>query len=193
MILLGAGLAIVVERGTTDTRSVATADAGDEDVVVPTSIAPTLDEIASSDVTGTWAMRLIVVESTGFFGTKLGKSIEKTYTITSDCSATPCVLELTVSGQTGEYQLRRDGEEYVLSASGPNDCIDIDTSDVHVANGGRATVLGQFRPTAAVLTPRGDWSATVLTGSILTTFDPTNPACDLGSGVQRSALVGTRR
>ena len=72
-------------------------------------------------------MRLAVFESTGFFGTQVGQSVEKTYTIRSDCTVVPCVLKLAVSGTPGEFDLRRQPDEYVLAASGPQDCIDLAT------------------------------------------------------------------
>ena len=100
LILLGAGAATAVERMQADPdRSVEVIDAP------VTTAGPTPAEIASADVAGTWAMKLTVVESTGFFGTQVGNSVDKTYTITSDCSRSPCAYTLVVSGQTGEFGL----------------------------------------------------------------------------------------
>jgi len=196
LILLGAGAATAVERIQADggsEDSAAGADSGGADSGgAPTAQAPTKAEIATADITGTWAMKLIVVESTGFFGTAVGSSVDKTYTITSECSAAPCVLELAVSEQPGKYTLRQEGEDYVLSASGPNDCIDLPTGVVRVPNGGVASVQVHLRPTGATRTPRGDWAATSLTGFVVTTFDTSDPVCVQGSGLQRSTVVGTR-
>ncbi len=192
MILIGAALAITVERHqTTETSSqpagaVTTRAPASNEVATPA-------QIASSDITGAWTMRLAVFESTGFFGTQVGQSVEKTYTIRSDCTIVPCVLKLVVSGTPGEFDLRRQPDEYVLAASGPQDCIDLATGALRVANGGAASVSVHLRPTSATRTPRGGWSATGLSGSVVTTFDTTNPGCPEGSGVQRSTAVGTRQ
>jgi hypothetical protein len=189
LVLLGAGAATAVERIQSNDARVA--DGGADQV--STTAGPTKAEVASSDVTGTWLMNLTVVESTGFFGTRTGNSVDKTYTITSDCSRTPCTLTLAVSGQKGEFALHREGNGYLLNESGPNDCIDLPTGAVQVPNGGVAKVQAELRPSGAARTPRGDWAATGLTGSIVTTFDTTNPGCVLGSGRQRSTVEGTRR
>ncbi len=190
LILLGAGAATAVERIQSDEpRSVAT---GALNVPI-TAAAPTDAELTAADVTGAWDMTLTVVESTGFFGTLVGNSVDKIYTITSDCSAKPCVLMLEVTGQPGKFRLRQDPAGYVLSESGPNDCIDLPTGAVRVPNGGVASVQAHLRPSGATRTPRGDWSATGLTGSIVTTFETSHPGCVQGSGVQRSSVVGTRR
>ncbi|MCA1656907.1 MAG: hypothetical protein LC713_04235, partial [Actinobacteria bacterium] len=190
LILLGAGAATAVERIQSDEpRSVAT---GSSDVPITVAV-PTDAEITAADVTGAWDMTLTVVESTGFFGTRVGNSVEKIYTITSDCSATPCVWMLEVTGQPGKFRLRSDPAGYVLSESGPNDCIDLATGAVRVPNGGVASVQAHLRPSGATRTPRGDWKATGLTGSIVTTFETSHPGCVQGSGVQRSTVVGDRR
>jgi hypothetical protein len=195
MILLGAALAITVERHqTTETSSRPPSPRGS--VTTRGSLAgeiPTPAQTAASDITGAWTMRLAVFESTGFFGTQVGQSVEKTYTIRSDCTTVPCVLKLAVSGTPGEFDLRRQPDEYVLAASGPQDCIELSTGALKVPNGGVASVTVHLRPTSASRTPRGDWSATGLAGSVVTTFDTTNPGCPQGSGVQRSTAVGTRQ
>ncbi len=134
MILLGAGTAVAVDRNQTSderdqvasgtstpgaTSPGASTPGGGSATDAPTTDPPTLAEIASSDVVGSWRMQLAVFESTGFFGTQVGQTVEKVYTIRSDCSSGLCVLKLMVSGTTGEFELRRQGEEYVLSASAP--------------------------------------------------------------------------
>ena len=195
MILIGAALAVTVDRHqTTETSSQPASPRSGGNTTAPlVAEVPTPAQIAASDIVGAWAMRLAVFESTGFFGTQVGQSVEKTYTIRSDCTAAPCVLKLVVSGTPGEFDLRRQPDEYVLTASGPQDCIDLPTGALRVANGGVASVSVHLRPTAASRTPRGDWAATGLSGSVVTTFDTTNPGCPQGSGVQRSTAVGTRQ
>ncbi|HVF14282.1 MAG TPA: hypothetical protein VM942_06750, partial [Acidimicrobiales bacterium] len=190
LILLGAGVAVAVERiQSTDARS----DDARVSGAARTLSGPTPAEIEASDITGTWDMKLVVVESTGFFGTQVGNSVEKIYTVTSDCSARPCSYTLVVTGQPGEFELRQDPDGYVLSESGPNDCIDLPAGTVRVRNGGVASVQAHLRPSGAARTPRGDWAATGLTGSIVTTFDTSHPGCVQGPGVQRSTVTGTRR
>jgi len=193
MILVGVGGAVAVERNrATDSPAAAgTGPSGGRKAQATTS-EPTAAEIAASDIAGEWAMKLVVVQSSGFFGTQVGKSVDKTYTITSDCSVTPCLLELAVSGAPGEFALRRDGDDYVLSETGPQDCIDLATNAVRVPNGGVASVVVHLRPTSADRTPRGSWAASSLTGSVVTTFDTSVAECVQGSGVQRSSAVGTR-
>jgi len=189
MILLGVGATIAVVRNQeADTRSAGSNGAA----TAAEDKGPTTAEIGRSDITGTWAMKLVVAESNGFFGTQVGTAAEKTYTIRSDCTTTPCVLKLVVSGTTGEFALRRDGDNYLLTEAGPQDCIDLATGVVRVPNGGVASVVVNLRPTAAVRTPRGDLAATSLAGSVVTTFDTSNPGCIQGSGVQRSTAVGAR-
>jgi hypothetical protein len=194
MILLGAALAITVERHQTTETSSGPARGGPTVSKGPLGAeVASPAQIAASDITGAWTMRLAVFESTGFFGTQVGQSVEKTYTIRSDCTALPCVLKLVVSGTPGEFDLRRQPDEYVLAASGPQDCIELSTGALKVPNGGVASVSVHLRPTSASRTPRGDWAATGIAGSVVTTFDTTNPGCPQGSGVQRSTAVGTRQ
>ncbi len=194
MILLGAGTAVALERNqASDTQAETAGRGGPTDDGAPKPEAATASQIAGADIIGEWLMTLAVFESTGFFGTQVGQSVEKTYTIRSDCSAAPCVLRLAVSGTTGEYELRKQPQEYLLLATGPQDCIDLPTGAVRVPNGGVASVTVHLRPTTASRTPRGDWMATGLSGSVVTTFDTSNPACVQGSGVQRSTAVGVRQ
>jgi hypothetical protein len=201
MILMGAALAITVERHqTTETSTVSASPriAAGATVTTGTGGPPPAEvatpaDIAGADITGAWTMKLAVFESTGFFGTQVGQSVEKTYTIRSDCTVVPCTLKLVVSGTPGEFDLRRQPDEYILTASGAQDCIDLSTGVVRVPNGGVATVTVHLRPTSASRTPRGDWAATGLSGSVVTTFDTSHPDCVLGSGVQRSTAVGTRQ
>ncbi len=187
MIVLGLGAAVAVIRDRQADRVSANGRAAS-----PSAEGPTTADVAESEITGTWSMKLVVAESTGFFGTQVGAIAQKIYTIRSDCSTTPCVLRLAVSGTVGEFALRREGDNYILSEAGPQDCIDLATGAVRVPNGGVASVVVHLRPTAATLAPRGDWSASSLSASIVTTFDSTNPECIQGSGVQRSTAVGTR-
>jgi hypothetical protein len=189
LLLLGAGAATAVERIQSDDARAADGGGANQ---VSTTAGPTEAEVASSDIAGTWQMNLTVVESTGFFGTRTGNSVDKTYTITSDCSRTPCILTLAVSGQTGVFALHREGGDYILDESGPNDCVDLATGALQVPNGGVAKVQAELRPSGAARTPRGDWAATGLTGSIVTTFDTTNAGCVRGSGRQRSTVEGVR-
>ena len=194
MILIGAGTAVAVDRNAADeVNRTASSGTASEPGSNSTGEVPTPVQIAGSDITGAWTMRLAVFESTGFFGTQVGQTVEKTYTIRSDCSVTPCALKLTVTDPVGEFDLRRQAEEYVVAVSGPQDCIVLSTGVLQVPNAGVASVSVHLRPTSAIRTPRGGWSATGLSGSIVTTFDTSNPGCTQGSGVQRSTAVGTRQ
>ena len=80
-----------------------------------------------------------------------------------------------------------------MAVSGPQDCIVLSTGALQVPLAGVASVSVHLRPTSAIRTPRGGWAATGLSGSIVTTFDTSNPGCTQGSGVQRSTAVGTRQ
>jgi hypothetical protein len=208
VVLIGAGTAVAVDRNQDADESDQTAaafppapgptptpgsTASTRVGTPPTGETPSRADIANSDIVGVWAMRLAVFESTGFFGSQVGQTVEKTYTIKSDCTVAPCQLKLVVSEPTGEFDLRRQGEEYVVSVSGPQDCIVLSTGALQAPNAGVATVSVHLRPTSASRTPRGDWSATGLSGSVVTTFDTTHPDCKQGSGVQRSSAVGTRK
>ncbi len=186
LILLGVGIAVAVDRNQSTDTTTEAADPRGPGVTradgSPTGAAPSPAEIAGSDVAGAWRMRLAVFESTGFFGDQIGQSVEKTYTIRSDCVSTPCVLRMAVSGTAGDYEVLRQVEEYVVSASGPQDCIVLSTGALLVANAGVASVLIHLRPTSAARAPSGAWRATGLTGSVVTTFDTSHPAARRAPG-----------
>ncbi len=202
VVVLGAGIAVAVTRDRTGDEPGQVASGSGTTVLgppagfsddVPVAERPTAAEIADSDVVGDWRMQLVVYESTGFFGTQVGQTVEKIYTIRSECSTSPCTLRLAVSGTDGEFELRDRGDEYFIAASGPQDCIDLPSGALRVANGGLASVTVQLRPNSASRTPRGDWVASGLSGSVVTTFDTSNPDCINGSGVQRSTALGSRQ
>ena len=191
--VLGLALAIllllVVSTVTVDRR---TGDALNRAAPPPTPEA-TPAEIAGSDIAGTWAVIIRVVETSGIFDPSAGSAAVKAYVISSDCSRTPCDYRLTVTGSPGEFALPRVGEDYALKEQGPNDCVDPATGDIRVPGGGTATVDVSLRPTAARKDTAGGWVATAFEGGVVTTFESQNADCGGGSGVQRTALTATRQ
>ncbi|MEA2702820.1 MAG: eukaryotic-like serine/threonine-protein kinase [Actinomycetota bacterium] len=190
--VLGLALAILVLLGV----ATVTVDRRTGDSLSRTarpSAQATPAEVAGSDIAGRWAVIISVVESTGFFDSSSGTAAVKAYEISSDCSKTPCDYRLTVVGSPGEFALPRVGEDYVLKEQGPNDCIDLESGAVRVPGGGVATVEVKLRPTAARKNADGRWMATAFEGGVVTTFESQNPECGGGSGVQRTALTGTRQ
>jgi serine/threonine protein kinase len=183
ILLLLAAATITVDRRSQDPAAPAPGPAQPE---------ATPAEIAGSDIAGTWAVVVTVVESSGFFDSSAGNAAVKAYVVNADCSKGPCAYRLTVVGSRGEFALPRVGDDYVLKEQGPNDCIDLATGEVRVPGGGRATVEVKLHPTAARKAD-GHWVATAFEGAVVTTFDSQNPDCGGGSGVQRTALAGTRQ
>jgi serine/threonine protein kinase len=183
LLLLGAAAIIVDHRA--------------DDSPIPAAAPPqpeaTPAEVAGSDIAGTWAVIIKVVESSGFFDSSTGTSALKAYVISSDCSKTPCDYKLTVVGSPGEFALPRVGDDYILKEEGPNDCVDLATGEVRVPAGGVSKVEVTLRPTAARKGTDGKWQATAFAGGVVTTFDSQNPDCGGGAGVQRTSLTGTRQ
>ncbi len=191
--VLGLAVAILVLLGvatvTVDRR------AGESPTRTVTSTTPPASpaEIAGSDIAGTWAVIVNVIEASGVFDFSAGSAAVKAYVISSDCSKTPCDYRLTVAGSPGEFALPRVGENYVLKEQGPNDCIDHATGAVRVPGGAEATVEVTLRPTAARQGTDGRWQATAFEGGVVTATDSQNPECRGDTGMQRTALVGTRQ